>query len=109
MLKNTMRKAAQRATPGEATCQACSKFGAVQRHHPDYSDPSRVEILCRACHWKADVRDGTRQAKQPKQCKVCGNDFLPKHSKRSATCGRECLSTLGRQNAMRRWYPATGT
>lgn len=31
-------------------CQDCGKVGRVDGHHPDYSQPDRVEWLCRRCH-----------------------------------------------------------
>lgn len=103
MKKNSMRKSAQRAIPIVTACQECGATENLQRHHPDYSQPDRVEILCPPCHLKADQRDGTRKAKQTKLCKVCGKEFTPRHSKKHSTCSKECLAEIGRRNAMKRW------
>ena len=101
------RKRAQRAMPtlkGQV-CQRCGSTRGLQRHHPDYADLNRFEVLCRPCHGEADVRDGHRKTKQPKACKVCGNLFMPSHSQKHSTCSRECLSEVGRRNAEKRWRP----
>jgi hypothetical protein len=29
----------------------CPHGGDQDRHHPDYSKPLEVELLCKACHW----------------------------------------------------------
>lgn len=107
MQKNTMRKLAQRLNPIMTACQECGATGKLQRHHPDYSKPDQVEILCIPCHVKADQRDGHRHVKQMRACKVCGTMFLPSHSKKSSTCSSACLSTVGRMNAMKRWGSGT--
>jgi hypothetical protein len=31
-------------------CQKCNENVALQRHHPDYSKPLMVELLCLNCH-----------------------------------------------------------
>ncbi len=103
MLKNTIRKAAQRATKTAATCQECGATGKVERHHPNYAEPTRYQILCAPCHVKADLRDGTRRTKQTRPCAICGAVFLPSHTKKNVTCGKQCLSELGRRNARKRW------
>jgi hypothetical protein len=36
----------------DAKCQLCGSTENLQRHHPDYSKPLEVWILCRPCHWK---------------------------------------------------------
>jgi protein-arginine kinase activator protein McsA len=98
------RKAAQRAVSLTGkVCENCSGVNRLQRHHRDYSKPTEVQILCQNCHVKADQRDGFRRVKAKKRCKVCDMEFLPKHSRKHATCSRECLSELGRMNAMKRW------
>jgi hypothetical protein len=103
MKKNSMRKAAQRAVPNAETCEMCGLTGQMQRHHPNYAEPDRIEILCPPCHVKADHRDGTRRIKQMKACKVCGKNFLPCHTKKHSTCSKVCLAEIGRRNAMKRW------
>ena len=99
-----VRKAAQRSVSlaGKA-CAECGSTHRLQRHHPDYTKPTHVVILCQACHVRADLEAGTRKTKQPKVCKVCGKDFMPSHSKKHNTCNPECLSAIGRMNAMKRW------
>lgn len=46
-----------------------------------------------------------RGLKKMKACVVCGTTFIPNHSKKHATCSKNCLSELGRRNALRRWHP----
>lgn len=103
MKKNAIRKRSQKLIPELERCQECHATENLERHHPDYSTPDRVEILCQTCHVKADLRDGTRVRKKEKPCKMCGKFFLPKHSRKSTTCGLDCLRDLGRRNAMKRW------
>jgi len=103
MSKWAARKAAQRAYAAEE-CQECGSTHRVQRHHPDLSDPLRVEILCEPCHVKADQRDGTRRTRPMQTCVVCGREFRPKCSHPHKTCGPACLSELGRRLAMKRWH-----
>lgn len=101
------RKRAQRSLPSleGQTCGNCGATVRLERHHPDYSDPDRFEVLCVTCHVAADQRNGHRRQKQPIPCKVCGRLFMPSHSKNHHTCGRECLSAIGRLNANKRWHP----
>jgi hypothetical protein len=107
MLKNTIRRRAQKAAPNPTCCQDCGATGPLERHHQNYQEPDRFEVLCQPCHVKADQRDGTRRRKQPIPCKVCGVQFLPSHSKKHTTCSRQCLAEIGRRNAQKRW--GTGT
>ena len=100
------RKRAQRAMPTLAGQECnCGATTNLQRHHPDYSDLDRFEVLCPRCHVLADQRDGHRKTKQTIPCKICGTMFLPSHSKKHTTCSRACLSEIGRRNAMKRWHP----
>lgn len=105
--KWAVRKRAQRSLPtlDGQKCEACGTPNNLQRHHPDYSEPDRFEVLCAPCHVAADKRDGHRASKAPIACKVCGVNFLPKHSKKHTTCSRECLAEIGRRNALKRWAP----
>lgn len=99
-----VRKAAQRAVSlAGKVCAECGSTARLQRHHQDYARPTDVVILCQVCHVKADQAMGSRKVKQPKACKVCGKAFIPCHSKKHNTCGAECLSAIGRMNAMKRW------
>lgn len=100
--KNTIRKRAQRKHPILEKCQDCGTPPPLERHHPDYSDPERVEILCPPCHVKADKRDGTRPTKPPKPCAVCGTLFNYTHTRVKA-CGPTCRAELGRLAATKRW------
>lgn len=34
----------------QSACERCGGTNRVQGHHPDYSEPLRVEWLCIACH-----------------------------------------------------------
>ena len=49
-------KAAQRANPLPPTsCQMChTTERTLERHHPDYQQPTRIEWLCKPCHYIAD-------------------------------------------------------
>lgn len=101
--KSTIRKASQRKfTLLGKSCERCGSTEKLQRHHRDYSSTDCV-ILCPKCHAKADQEDGFRQARQAKDCKVCGKSFIPSHSKNHVTCSAICLSELGRRNANKRW------
>lgn len=101
--KNTLRKAARKATAKITACQACGATGKLERHHPDYSTPKMVEVLCPPCHIAADQRDGTRPKKEMKACAHCGAQFLPVHSQKHKLCSDECRSAVGRINARKRW------
>jgi len=99
--KAAIRKRAQRATPlaGE-TCSRCGSANLLERHHPDYSRPTMVVILCAQCH-----HDGHAITRTLPPCTVCGGP-IPAHRKtRNATlCGSEqCRSEFGRMNAEKRW------
>ena len=102
------RKRAQRAIPNlkNMKCLMCATSKNLERHHPNYEEPNRVEILCASCHIKADQRDGTRRIKQEKACNICGKMFLSSHTKKHNTCSRECLTEIGRINAFKRWHPS---
>lgn len=98
-----MRKRAQRAIRLVA-CERCGATEDLQRHHPDRATPDVAEVLCQNCHTAEHMATGTwgKGPKQPRVCVVCGNTFM--HGKRTTkTCGRNCLSELGRRNALRRW------
>ncbi|HEY3414124.1 MAG TPA: hypothetical protein VGM51_13875 [Armatimonadota bacterium] len=105
MKRAAVRKRAQRAVPAMTTCEDCGAVESLQRHHPDYSQPETVVILCQDCHAKRHVEAGTwgHGSKVPRSCAICGTEFIPKHSKKGITCSRPCLSELGRRNAQKRW------
>ena len=98
------RKRAQRAAPILKECQDCGATKKLQRHHPDYNKPDLFKVLCGPCHAKADQRDGHRRQKPKQKCTICKTMFLPKDSHSHKTCGKECLSEIGRRNAMKRWH-----
>lgn len=102
-MKYQQRKAAQRAFPTMDKCEKCGSAENLQRHHSDYSKPTEVQILCQACHVKADLKDGTRRKKPMQKCEICGKMFNPLDSHQHKTCGAVCLSKLGRMNAENRW------
>ena len=106
MLKNTIRRRAQTAAPTLTACQECGSTGRLQRHHPNYAEPNRFQVLCLPCHVKADQRDGYRKAKVPKRCELCGKEFMPTHSTKHRLCSPECRSEMGRINAEKRWGPS---
>ncbi len=107
MSKWQPRKAAQRAVPIMDKCEKCGKTESLQRHHPDYSKPKEVKILCQDCHVIADLEDGTRHRKPMQKCEVCGKMFDPLDSHKHRTCGSICLAIRGRENALRRWHGKT--
>ncbi len=41
---------AQANIPLPETCERCGKSGDLHRHHPDYTKPLLVMILCPLCH-----------------------------------------------------------
>ena len=96
MKRNSIRKAAQRALPTLERCEVCGAVGVkLQRHHPDYSRPLDVMILCTRCH-------GLAHHKPPYSvtCVVCGREFVPTHHRaRAKVCSRECLIERLRQCA----------
>ena len=69
--------------------------------------PKTIMILCPKCHVSEHMKNGSwgRGLKKTKICVVCGNIFVPNHSKKHKSCSSKCLSELGRLNAMKRWYP----
>ena len=84
-------------------CERCPSTENLHRHHPNYDDPLNVIVLCRPCHDAEHVR--LRRPHRMKSCLICEKRFLPNHSKKHNTCSRECLSEIGRRNAMKRWHP----
>lgn len=93
-----IHKRAQRAVPANgARCCKCGSKNWLQRHHEDYSKPTDVTFLCAACHRKEHTL-------QPVNCLICGTAFQPKKTRRSTLCGnQECLKTMGRLSAEKRW------
>jgi hypothetical protein len=52
-----IRKRAQRAHPKMTACERCGTANKLSRHHPDYSKPEQIVVLCLTCHttmeWEA--------------------------------------------------------
>lgn len=102
------RKASQRAVSLDGKrCEQCNSTERLQRHHQTYSS-SECQILCQACHVKADQVDGFRRTKQSKDCIVCGSSFIPSHTKKHNTCSKACLSIIGRINAQKKMGQTAG-
>ena len=103
--KYVLRKRAQRAYPRPNACERCGNTSSLQRHHPNLNDALSVVILCQACHVKEYVTHGSwgRGPRKEKVCVVCGKGFSDYSHSRVKTCGRECLTQLGRLNAFKRW------
>src|SRR3990167_3319507 len=106
MLKNTIRKQSQRLM--NLTGKSCGNCGSIenlQRHHPDYTVPGNMKILCQTCHKNLHLESGSwgKGLRKKKNCAVCGKEFVPHHSKNHKTCSKDCLSELGRLNARKRW------
>lgn len=58
-LKKNARYLAKKHVPADGrTCERCGCRGPLERHHPDYSRPLFVELLCRPCHTQADKEMG---------------------------------------------------
>lgn len=105
MKKEAIRKRSQRRESlNGKQCEHCGSTENLQRHHPSYESEDFI-ILCQTCHAKLHVEHGTwaRGQKKTKFCAICGKEFIPHHSKKHKTCSKECLSELGRRNAMKRW------
>lgn len=49
-VKFKAQKIARRKIPLENSCAKCGATEDLARHHPDYSKPLEVVILCRDCH-----------------------------------------------------------
>jgi hypothetical protein len=105
LTKAASRKRAQRAYPQVPPCQRCSSSVNVQRHHKNHQDALSVAFLCQTCHTTADQKLGKWGCgnKKPKVCVVCGGEFTNYTHTRVKTCGKECLSEIGRRNARKRW------
>lgn len=104
MEKATVRKQAQRAVALEK-CEACGATENLQRHHPDYSQPLLVQVLCQTCHTKAhqEMGDWGKGTVKPATCTICGKEFQPKRSRRAKICSEECRAEMGRRSAEKRW------
>lgn len=108
LTKATVRKQTQRLVPlSGTTCEKCGSSESLQRHHIHY-EATAFQILCQSCHAEVHKADGSwgRGLKKTKNCAVCGQTFIPNHSKKHKTCSANCLSELGRRNALKRWRPA---
>jgi len=104
MSRDSARKAAQRAIPAER-CEVCGTTeGKIERHHPDYSQPLNVKILCTTCHAAEERHTGQRKSKAMRECPVCGAHFLYRHSGQRTCARTACLKEIGRRNAEKRWH-----
>jgi hypothetical protein len=85
------RKRAQRARPLNQSCQLCGKSECViDAHHPDIQrEPFRVIYVCRQCHIRLDVMNGTRKRNQDKLCLQCGKATKERRT-RNRFCSRAC-------------------
>ena len=46
-----VRQLARAANPQQALwCEQCGLRTPIDRHHPDYAEPTRIVWLCRRCH-----------------------------------------------------------
>lgn len=102
-----IRKRAQRAHPTLKQCELCGATERLSRHHPDYSKPEEIVVVCLTCHPKLDAQDGTRASKKPKVCAVCGKEFTNYSHSRVKNCSPQCASEAGRRAAMKRWGGGT--
>jgi len=106
--KTMARKRSQSLYPAVPPCEECGATERVQRHHKDYQKPEDIRFLCQACHTRIEHEQGTwgPGPKTPKTCPICGIQFTHYTHTRNQTCSKECLSELGRRNAMKRWGKA---
>jgi hypothetical protein len=44
------------------TCEECGVICTPSAHHTDYTQPLKVQWLCRMCHGRADKALGNRRA-----------------------------------------------
>ncbi len=99
--KAAVRKRAQRAMPLDgAACSRCGSRICLERHHPDYSKPTQVEVLCARCH-----HDDHLTPKILPACSICAGPLPTTRRKRNTTiCQKpECRRLLGKTNAEKRW------
>ena len=47
-------------------CEKCGSNKKLEKHHPNYSQPRKVIILCRSCHRNAEARIKTEQTRREK-------------------------------------------
>ena len=102
-----IRKRAQRAHPTLKQCELCGATEKLSRHHPDYSKPEEIVVVCLRCHPKLDARDGTRTSRKSKVCATCGKEFTDYSHSRVKNCSPQCVSEAGRRAAMKRWGGGT--
>ncbi len=109
MKPNSGHKQAQRTYKAEL-CEMCGGTLTLQRHHkdgnPTNNEKSNVMVVCQPCHVKIHCLIGNWGKGNVKQsaCKICGQIFKPKRTRRSKLCGKpECLKENGRQSAGLRW------
>lgn len=97
--KAAIWKAAQRAVQGVTKCERCGAVSKVlQRHHPDYSKPTEVIVLCPRCHAAAHKKPPYQST-----CVVCGKPFVAaSHRHRAKLCSPECQSEYFRRLAKAR-------
>jgi protein-arginine kinase activator protein McsA len=104
---SAIRKRAQRAHPTMTRCERCGSTERLSRHHPDYSKPEEIVVLCSACHPQMDAADRTRRTKKPKVCAICGATFTNYSHSRVKNCSPPCAAEAGRRAAMKRWGGGT--
>lgn len=51
-------------------CQICKKRKAVDRHHPNYSKPREVVLVCKQCHKDIHTRQDKTLIKPSGECDV---------------------------------------
>lgn len=102
-----IRKRAQRAHPTLTQCELCGATERLHRHHPDYTKPEEIVVVCIHCHAQMDALDGTRRTKKVKVCAICEASFTNYSHSRVKTCSRRCLSEAGRRASMKRWGGGT--
>src|SRR5690606_12597780 len=59
------REQAAELIPTQPHCERCGRESKhIERHHPDYRDPRRVELLCLRCHPTADRERDEAEARR---------------------------------------------
>ncbi|WP_281997088.1 hypothetical protein [Halomonas sp. A020] len=89
--RKAVNRAVEAGTLKPGPCEACGAKKA-QGHHPDYSQPLKVQWLCPKCHSQLHNQIYPIH----KTCSICGTTFTPHPTKRkrAQTCSWSCRSAL---------------
>ena len=71
----------------EGLCERCGKVPAEHRHHPDYSKPLYVKLVCNKCHREIHKEGTSDKIKFHCTCE-CGKCICKNRPDSCAKCGR---------------------